>query len=257
MPLAEAGYVPPDPDEPPPLDLATAVGHTPPFATVALLLAWGVVFALMAFRGEHGDRLAYLAWGASATGRDALDSAWRLLASTFVHAGAAHVAANAVSMLLVGPGVERVLGRGAFLSVAALGGAAASLASLVWRTLRHPDVASVSVGASGVVFALGGAFLVGAYRLRGRLAPTRARAMGAALLFLLGQSLAAGFSRHGTDNVAHAVGLVAGALAAVAFPLAPRLGGAPQGTVRRVAGVLAGAALAVALGLAIRGGLAR
>jgi|GEM_PF-5956907 len=251
------GWVPPDPDEPPPVELWSAVGDVPPWGTAVLLLAWAAVFAALAARGELGDRFAFLAWGASATGRPAPETAWRLLASTFVHAGAAHIAANALSMLLVGPAVERVFGRWAFWWTYAAGGAAASAASLAWRALRHPGAESLSVGASGAVFALGGALLAGAWRLRGRLAPGRARAMGAALLFLLGQSLAAGFTRHGTDNAAHATGLAAGLAIGALAPLSPRLGGRPAGALLRTAGAAAAVALAAALALGARGGLGR
>ena len=219
--LEAAGFVPPDPDEPPPVELWSAVGDVPPWGTGLLLLAWAAVFALLAARHEIGDSTAYLLWGASATGLTPLDSAWRLLASTFIHAGAAHVFFNATSMLIFGPAVERIFTRWAF-----------------W-----------------IVFALGGALLAGAFRLRRRLASGRARALGAAMLFLLGQGLVSGFTRLGTDNVAHAAGLVAGAAFGLLVPLSARLGGPRPGLVVRALGVVSGLALALSLALALRGGL--
>jgi rhomboid protease GluP len=251
----EPGLLPPDPDEPPPVELWSAVGDVPPWGTGLLVLAWVAIFALIAWRHETGDAAAYLLWGASATGLGPLESAWRLLASTFVHAGAAHVFFNVTSMLIFGPTVERIFTRWAFWIVFALGGAAASLGSLAWRASQHGPGLDLSVGASGAIFALGGALLAGAFRLRHRLAPGRARALGAALLFLLGQGLVAGFTRLGTDNLAHAAGLVAGAVIGALVPLSERLGGAQPALAVRALGAASALALALSLALALRGGL--
>jgi rhomboid protease GluP len=252
-----ADFVPPDPGEPPPVELWSAVGDVPSWGTGLLVLAWAALFALLAWRGEIGDSAAYLAWGASATGLPSREAAWRLLASTYLHAGPAHVLFNAASMMIFGPAVERIFTIWAFWIVFACGGATASLGSLLWRSTRPGAEYSLSVGASGAIFALGGALLVGAFRLRHRLAPGRARALGAALVFLLAQGLVAGLSRHGTDNAAHGAGLLAGMALGILVPLSPRLGGAPPGLVTRSFGVAAALALALCLALAVHGGLVR
>jgi len=252
---AEPGYLPPDPDEKPPVELWSATGDIPPWGTTLLLFSWAAVFAAMAFRHEIGDPQALFAWGASAPRLDVFDTAWRLLASTFVHAGLAHVFFNATTMLVLGPAVERVFTRSGFFAIYAAGGAAASLGSLAWRALRPHAGLDISVGASGAIFALGGALLVSAYRLRHRLAPGRARALGGALLFLVGQGLAAGFTRNATDNAAHAAGLVSGAVLGALVPLSSRLGGPSVGPVMRVLGAIAVLALAVSLALGVHGGM--
>jgi rhomboid protease GluP len=251
----DPGFVPPDPDEPPPVELWSAVGDLPPWGTALLVFSWAVVFAILAFRREVGEADALLAWGANATGRGGADAAWRLLASTFVHAGIAHVFFNAVSMAIYGPAVERIFTRSGFWLIYAAGGAIASLASLAWRAGRQPHTLSIGVGASGAIFALGGALLVSAWRVRHRLAVGRARALAGALLFLIGQGFAAGFTRHATDNVAHAAGLVTGALLGAVTPLSPRLGGAAPRWWMRALGAIAALGLATSLALAVRGGL--
>jgi membrane associated rhomboid family serine protease len=251
----DPGYLPPDPDEPPSVELWSTVGDIPPWGTALLLLSWAAVFAAVAFRREIGDSQALFAWGASAPRLGALDTAWRLLASTFMHAGVAHIFFNATSMLIFGPAVERIFTRSGFWVIYAAGGIGASLASLAWRAVRQDEGFSISVGASGAIFALGGALLVSAYRLRHRLAPGRARALGGALLFLIGQGLAAGLTRHATDNAAHAGGIVAGAVLGAMIPLSPRLGGPAAGRTMRVLGTIAALALAVSLALGVRGGL--
>lgn len=225
-----------------------------PWGTRALLLAWALVFSLMAVRRELGAHDALLAWGANATALGPRETWWRLLSSTFVHAGIAHLFFNAVSMLLYGPAVERVFTRWGFWLVYACGGAGASLASLAWRS-SHAGPPSLSVGASGAIFALGGAMLAGAVRLRRRLAPGRARALGAAFLFLVAPGLAAGLSRNGTDNAAHAAGLACGILLGALLPLSPRLAGPRSPALVRALGLAAALVLGLSLTLGIAGGL--
>ena len=201
----DAGYVPPDPDEPPPVELGR-VGDVRPWSTMLVLLAWGAIFLRFAMRGQVELNAAYVAWGANVGGRPPLETAWRFVASTFLHAGALHVGLNAVNMLLFGSSVEAVFSGGSFWIVYVLGGAAASMGSAGWHAWRAPTVDHLSVGGSGAIFALGGALLASSIRLRSRLAVGRARALAAGALFLLTQSLVAGFSHLGTDNAAHASG---------------------------------------------------
>ena len=252
--IDEAGYVPPDPEEPPPVELGR-VGDVLPWSTSAVLLAWALVFFWFASRAQMELSPAYLAWGANVDGRPPGETAWRLLASTFLHAGAAHVGMNAVSLLLFGSSVEAVFSRWTFWIVYAFGGAAASAGSLAWHAWRHPGTMRMSVGGSGAIFALGGALLASAIRLRGRLAVGRARALAAGALFLLTQSLVAGFSHLGTDNAAHASGLLAGFAIGAMLPVSERLGGGRTPAVVAVTGGLAAAAALVAFAVAVASGV--
>ena len=248
--------VPEDPDEPPPVELGST-GDVIPWGSALMLLAWALVFALMAFRGELSDSASLIAWGASLSGPGADRSAWRLLGSTFVHGGAAHVFFNALTMLVFGPALERVFTLWGFLLVYAVGGAVASEASILWRTWRTPDTFILSVGASGAIFALGGGLLAAAFRLRRTLAPGRARALAGAMLFLVGQGLASGVTRHGTDNAAHAAGLVTGLALGMVTPIRESLGGRgaspPQKALGGISGLALLAAFAVSLARGLRG----
>ena len=259
-PSAEPGefvvdYVPPDPDEPPPVELWRAVGDVQPWGTLLVLFPCAVMFLLLAARHALGGDDSLVTWGASATGRTALDSTWRLLASTFLHAGPGHLFFNATTLIIFGPAVERVFTRSGFWIVYGAGGALASLASLAWRG-AHATGGSYSVGASGAIFALGGALMIGAFRLRQRLAVGRARSLAAAVLYLAGTGFAAGFTRNGTDNIAHAAGLLSGALLGSVLGVSPRLGGRGAGLLTRVLAALAVLALAMSLAWGIREGLA-
>jgi len=250
----EPGLLPPDPDEPPPVELGRAVGDVPPFGTVLLLLACSVVFAAQAMRGEIGSSEALIAWGGNVRGAHGLEAAWRLLAATFLHGGALHLLLNAISLLIFGSAAEAIFAGGSIAVIWAIGGSLASEASLLWRESRGL-AGSVSVGASGAIFALAGAVIAAAFRLRGKLAPGRARALAGASLFLVVQSLSGSIVEHGTDNAAHGAGLLSGLLIGSVFPLAERLGGRPAGAVARTAAVLAALVLAATFAFVLREGL--
>lgn len=246
--LLEAGYVPPDPDETPGIELWRLPENGPPFVTLLLLFAWAAPFALLAARGQGDDTHAFIAHGANVTQRFGADAALRWVASTFLHAGPSHVFFNAVTLLMFGPGVERLFRRSSMLVLLAAGGATASAASFAWRLARHGVGADLSVGGSGVLFALGGALLAAAWRLRGRLAVGRARALAAAVLFLAAQAYVGGFQHLGTDNIAHTGGLLAGIVLGLALPLDPALSGKPA--TRGATALGAAAALVLLAGFA-------
>jgi len=248
------GYLPPDPDEPPPVELWRVVGDVPPWGSVILLLAWALMFAGFVWRRDLGDAAAYIAHGASLAQPVTRADAWRLLASTFVHEDLAHLFFNSLAMVVFGPAVERIFGRAAFLTVFTLGGLIASLASVAWRFAHAATGAHLSIGASGALFALAGALLTGAWRLRHRLAVGRARALAAAILFFSVPAIAQGFQRVGIDNAAHLGGIASGLVLGAVVPLSDRLGGPRPSWALRALGALAALALAACYVRAWRGG---
>lgn len=78
---------------------------------------------------------------------------WRLLTSTFIHAGLAHLVLNMIALVFAGVFIEPMLGRRKYAILYILSGLAGSVASIYW----HND--SVGVGASGAIFGLYGAIL--------------------------------------------------------------------------------------------------
>ena len=133
---------------------------------------------------------------------------WRLLTAAFLHGSLIHLALNMYALYLFGPPLEAAFGRARFLAlylVSAVGGSAASYA------VAAPG--SPSLGASGAVFGLLGAFFVVNRRL-GR--------DSSQLLVLLVINLAFGFIAPNIDWRAHLGGLVTGALCAAAIAYAPQ-----------------------------------
>ena len=132
---------------------------------------------------------------------------YRLLTSAFLHGGIVHLLLNMYALYLFGPQLEAALGRLRFIVlyvVSALGGSALSYA--------FASPVQPSLGASGAVFGLLGAYLVINRRL-GR--------DNTAVLMLLAINLAYGFLVPNIDWRAHLGGLLTGAAVAAAIAYAP------------------------------------
>jgi rhomboid protease GluP len=138
---------------------------------------------------------------------------WRPATAMFLHANLLHLAMNGLALWLFGPAVERSLGRWRYLVIFLVAG---SLGNLVSAMVTRFDV---SVGASGGVFGVIGAFAVAAYRLKSApYASVRRR-----LLWLMAAMVAIDLIISGlepqVDNLAHAGGFMIGlALAAALYP---------------------------------------
>lgn len=249
------GPPPEEPEEPEAVDLWRTVGDVRPWGTAVLLLSWCALFAALALTRAFDRSSALAAWGASLSGPEGWREPWRWLSYSFLHAGTAHLFFNGLAFALYGPAVERVLTRWHFWLVYAGGAAVAALGSLVFRAWISPDARGVSVGASGAIFALGGALLAAAWRLRRRLAPGRGRALAGSLVLLLSQGLVAGFTHRGTDNGAHLAGLLFGVGLGSVLGLDPRLGERGPNRFTRALGLIALVALAAALLRAVAGGI--
>lgn len=92
-----------------------------------------------------------------------LDGAWwQLITNAFTHVSPIHLGFNMFVLWVLGPQLERVLGRARFLALY-LGSALTASALVLW--LSAPQTSTL--GASGAVFGLMGALLVLAIRARG------------------------------------------------------------------------------------------
>jgi len=83
------------------------------------------------------------------------DRPWTLLTSMFVHAGLWHVMANMFTLFFFGRYLSLLVGEKRFLTVYFVGGI---LGGIFYVLLAPPF--SIAVGASGAVFAIGGALTV-------------------------------------------------------------------------------------------------
>jgi membrane associated rhomboid family serine protease len=164
----------------------------------------------------------------------ALGQDYRLITSAFLHEpglsgfGPAHIIFNMWALVIVGPGLERLLGRARFVVLyllSALGG------SVLYYLLA--PVAEPALGASGAIFGLFGAWFVVSRKLR-----VDARS----IIFLIVINLAISFMIPNVAWQAHVGGLVTGGLLTAAYAYAPR---------RHRTLIQAGATLAVIAALVI------
>jgi membrane associated rhomboid family serine protease len=89
-----------------------------------------------------------------------LHQPWTILTNLFVHGGFAHILFNMISLYFLGSFLIRLVGEGSFLKVYFLGGIAGNVLYIVLGPQNIPGV-----GASGAIFAIGGALAVMAPRL--------------------------------------------------------------------------------------------
>jgi membrane associated rhomboid family serine protease len=155
---------------------------------------------------------------------------YRFLTTAFLHANLLHIAVNMYALWIVGPYLERMLGRPRYLALYLLSALGGSVAVLV---LAAPETAAwytPVVGASGAVFGAFAAILV-VLRRTGRDATQ--------ILVLILINLVLGFVVAGVSWQAHLGGLLTGLALGATYAYAPRA--------RRTAWSVAGTALATVL----------
>ncbi|GAA2134375.1 rhomboid family intramembrane serine protease [Kitasatospora kazusensis] len=161
---------------------------------------WQQLLSVYSIPAQHGFAAQGVAAGP--------DQWYRLVSAMFVHFGEFHIGANMVSLWVLGPQLEKVLGRLRFLGLYVVSGLAGN--ALVFLVT---DGHSNSGGASGAIFGLLGATAVLFHASRVPLGP---------VIALLVFNLVITFSVPAIDWRAHVGGLVAGTVAGVGLMYAPR-----------------------------------
>jgi membrane associated rhomboid family serine protease len=181
------------------------VGSTNPTPVVIGLVAVCVVIFVASGFGKASviDRFGMWPYGVHFS-----HQYYRLFTSIFLHLDFLHIAFNMVTLLIVGPAVEVLLGKSRFLTLFLLTGIGGNVLSYLIA-----PIAGVSAGASGAIFGVMGAYVV--------LALIQHKPMGPVVALIV-INLVIGF----TGNIewqAHIGGLVTGAVLALAYQYASTL----------------------------------
>ena len=133
---------------------------------------------------------------------------WQLITSQFLHVQPWHIAGNMLALWMLGPQLEAALGRTRFLALYLLSGLTGSVAVL-WLS----NELGLTLGASGAIYGLFGAFAVIAHKVGGDL-----RSIGV----LLAINLFITFAVPQISWQGHLGGLVGGAAIAAVLVYSPR-----------------------------------
>lgn len=186
-----------------------------PWVTYGLIAINTMIWLLMLTQGaEMGQTPSsmLLAWGGNLTDLVKEGQWWRLLSATFLHGSLLHLALNMLGLYSIGSSAERLYGHKLFSLTYLCCGLLASCASLYFGAQT-----AVSVGASGAIFGIAGAQLLGFY-LQRRFLPTTYKQQYRSSGWFLIYALMQGMGKAQIDNAAHVGGLAAGLLLALLLP---------------------------------------
>jgi len=178
---------------------------------IAMIINGG---SLMGFSGRY-----VIQWGSNFGPYTLSGQYWRLITSTFVHGGILHLALNMWCLWSLGQLSEKLFGHMATAVLYLLTGLGGSLLSIAYEPVRN------SVGASGAIFGLAGALLIGIKFGDLKISSGQRRSIFTSLIFFVIFSFSMGGSGN-IDNMAHLGGFVAGLI--IGLPLASSLASSPM-----------------------------
>jgi len=129
----------------------------------------------------------------------------RLVVAMFLHGNIVHWLTNSIALLQLGALYEALFGTTRFIAIYFATGVCASIASAVFQR-------SISVGASGAIFGILGAFIFSVLRSPQYRHQPWTRSLVRQLVFWMAVNLIIGYSFPFIDNVAHITGMVTGLL---------------------------------------------
>lgn len=129
------------------------------YPVVSSIIAINLIIFILTLVPGFGTKLLYA--GMSVNGLIAAGEWWRIVTSMFIHAGFTHVLFNMFSLFLFGPELEKIAGKMRFLTIYFLAGIFGIAATYVAEDLTY-----ASVGASGAIYGIFGAFAALVYYTR-------------------------------------------------------------------------------------------
>lgn len=187
------------------------VWESPTLVLVALNTLIYLVMAIES-RSLTFDTNLLQSWGANSGASTCGGQWWRLITSTFEHAGAMHLLLNMWCLYSLGWLAELLFGRSRFTLLYFLCGIGGSLGSICWRDN------GLSVGASGAIFGIAGALIPAMLLSENQRLRHALKGQLVSISLFVVYSLWAGNASAGTDNASHVGGLLTGLVLGAAFP---------------------------------------
>ncbi|NQX48065.1 rhomboid family intramembrane serine protease [Paenibacillus tritici] len=174
--------------------------------TCALILANVIMFIVLSLNGGSTNLYTLVKYGATVNVGPEKDELWRYASAMFLHNGFAHLFFNSFSLLVFAPPLERLMGWWRYALLYLGGGFLANLIGVAVSSRGNVEIGIVSVGASGAIYAIYGAFLYIAVLQRGMMDEGSRKT----LYGLLVVGIVMSFATPHIDYMAHIGGLIAG-----------------------------------------------
>ena len=173
-----------------------------PIVTIILICINVFIFLLMSILGNGSeDSLTLIVFGANVPELIQAGQYYRLITAGFLHIGLLHLLINCYSLFIIGSQIESFFGRTKYLIIYFFSLICGNLLSMSFTN-------GLSVGASGAIFGLLGAFLYFGYYYRAYIGGSIIRQVIPVIIL----NLLLGFMSTDIDNAAHIGGLIGGFL---------------------------------------------
>ncbi|MFC9707754.1 rhomboid family intramembrane serine protease [Paenibacillus sp. NPDC056933] len=172
--------------------------------TSILLIANVVMFIVLSFNGGSTNSMTLLKFGALTNHELFAGEWWRYITSMFLHAGFSHLLFNSFALIVFAPPMERLLGTVRYGVLYLGGGVLGNILAVAWY--NSGGVPTISVGASGAIYAIYGAFLYVALFQRTMMDEASRKTLYTLLVF----GIIFSFAMSGINWMAHLGGLLGG-----------------------------------------------
>ncbi|MEG1003383.1 rhomboid family intramembrane serine protease [Clostridium sp.] len=175
--------------------------------TMTLILINVIIFLLTAIASKNIidiNGLVLVKYGAKVNYLINEGEIWRLVTCSFLHGGLMHIVFNMYSLFVVGSVVEKIFGVKKYLSIYFV----SAITSSALSYFLAPD--TISVGASGAIFGVLGAFLLFALKEKEHLQ----KGVIGNVVAVIALNLYIGITSSNIDNLGHIGGFVGGFLLA-------------------------------------------
>ncbi|WP_145409402.1 rhomboid family intramembrane serine protease [Paenibacillus xylanexedens] len=172
--------------------------------TSMLLVANVVMFILLSLNGGSTNPVTLVEWGALTNLPVYSEEWWRYFTSIFLHAGFSHLLFNSFALVVFAPPMERILGSIRYGVLYLASGVLGNVLALAWY--NSVGQTTISVGASGAVYGIYGAFLYVALFQRTIMDESSRKTLYTLLVF----GIIFSFAMSGINWMAHLGGLLGG-----------------------------------------------